>query len=501
MTNAVFNNSDKMSTATSRGALYYFGLACSSKGRTSNGEIAYEQMHKAFIWFLNNHKYEHAVTLAFHIDQLLFQSGQYRRILENHRQIGPYLSGPIQQVASLWQRAKAHTFLGEVNSARNCYLEVRGWIPNFKDPIAEAAEIGNLGNCFAALGEAEEAIRHYKEALALAQKCGNRNQEAKWKCNLAIQYKVKGMLGEAATCYKEVLDIVNTTPHEQLAPELLPQCLAGQGECYSLRGHTREAIGRYQEALELVRAQHDPLLESLYLCNLGTCFGRLGEGLQAHKLLDQAGVLARTHHLDDIMGNVLHSWAEIFIDEKRYSEAITYASEGARLGESIPNYQIIASNHLVLATAYLYSGSPAKARASARIAEDHRVAHIEHQASVVLAIAALQEGDDTTAKAVLARGLERASILLKAAPDNYQALYTYALCLSGEMICGSRPVSNEAILAYQRAVEANQDEALLRRMANLYNALAQAVSTDQWRKTILSENRPSAFAAEANVEC
>jgi hypothetical protein len=102
---------------------------------------------------------------------------------------------------------------------------------------------------------------------------------------------------------------------------------------------------------------------------------------------------------------------------------------------------------------------------------------------------------------VLARGLERASILLKAAPDNYQALYTYALCLSGEMICGSRPVSNEAILAYQRAVEANQDEALLRRMANLYNALAQAVSTDQWRKTILSENRPSAFAAEANVEC
>jgi tetratricopeptide (TPR) repeat protein len=52
---------------------------------------------------------------------------------------------------------------------------LRAWIYGL--PWPEGADLGNLGNAYAALGEVEKAIDYHKQALAIFQAIGDPNAD------------------------------------------------------------------------------------------------------------------------------------------------------------------------------------------------------------------------------------------------------------------------------------------------------------------------------------
>jgi tetratricopeptide (TPR) repeat protein len=56
----------------------------------------------------------------------------------------------------------------------------------------EAADLGNLGGCYADLGQAADAIEHHRQALAIAWEIGYRRGEAHQRLNLGEAYADQG---------------------------------------------------------------------------------------------------------------------------------------------------------------------------------------------------------------------------------------------------------------------------------------------------------------------
>jgi tetratricopeptide (TPR) repeat protein len=57
-----------------------------------------------------------------------------------------------------------------------------------KDRRAEGVHLGNLGNAYAALGDARKAIEFYEKARAIAVEIGDRPNEGNWLGNLGLAY-------------------------------------------------------------------------------------------------------------------------------------------------------------------------------------------------------------------------------------------------------------------------------------------------------------------------
>jgi tetratricopeptide (TPR) repeat protein len=53
---------------------------------------------------------------------------------------------------------------------------------------AKGNDLGNLGNAYAALGDARKAIEFYEQALAIAREIGDRRNEGAWLGNLGLAY-------------------------------------------------------------------------------------------------------------------------------------------------------------------------------------------------------------------------------------------------------------------------------------------------------------------------
>jgi tetratricopeptide (TPR) repeat protein len=76
------------------------------------------------------------------------------------------------------------------------------------DRRGEGNDLGNLGNAYAALGDARKAIEFYEQALAIAREIGDRRNEGNaWLGNLGLAYAALGDARKAIEFYEKQLAI------------------------------------------------------------------------------------------------------------------------------------------------------------------------------------------------------------------------------------------------------------------------------------------------------
>ena len=87
---------------------------------------------------------------------------------------------------------KAHKDLGEMEEAVDYYQQALVIARHLGDRRNERNHLGNLGNAYLLLGEMETAAGHFQQALQIVRETGDRRSEGAWWANLAIAYRDLG---------------------------------------------------------------------------------------------------------------------------------------------------------------------------------------------------------------------------------------------------------------------------------------------------------------------
>jgi tetratricopeptide (TPR) repeat protein len=267
--------------------------------------------------------------------------------------------------------------------------------------------------------------------------------------------------------------------HERLLgrltdPLLEHRSLAHAGLGYWRMGRTREGVACFEQAWELALRCGDRLWAGTWLGNLGSCHAELGEIDRAIECCEQAIAFAReTGSLED-EGRHLGNLTELLVGEGRYEEAVRHGLEGARIAAEtgIPN--LISYNNGYLALARLCSGDLRAAREAALAALAVDEPCNNHYAHALHGIVTLRLGEVEAARGAFTRALAEAEVLLARNVQNYCALDSRALALSGLATGGEPARASEAAEAYRAARAVNKGAGTVTWSLRLFDELARA---------------------------
>jgi len=118
------------------------------------------------------------------------------------------------------------------------------------DKEGEAIQQGNLGNCYARLGDVRKAMDLYEDALAISREGGYRRDEALNLSRLGNRYANLGQIAKALDMHRKALAI-NREIGARYGQAIDLTCL---GDDYGALGQWERAIEQYRSAIEIADA-------------------------------------------------------------------------------------------------------------------------------------------------------------------------------------------------------------------------------------------------------
>jgi DNA-binding SARP family transcriptional activator/tetratricopeptide (TPR) repeat protein len=135
--------------------------------------------------------------------------------------------------------------------------------------------------------EAEGAVAHFEQAMAIRAEIDDRHGQIQSATNLAFCYLLQGQHDQAVTAGKYALKLQRDSGRRH--GEGITLC--NLGEAYLGLGRHEEAISTLQEALPVVRETGSKRIEAYVLRNLGQAHLDLGQSTEGAGLLEQALVI------------------------------------------------------------------------------------------------------------------------------------------------------------------------------------------------------------------
>ena len=256
-------------------------------------------------------------------------------------------------------------------------------------------------------GQYREAIALWRQALTQTT---DREARAVLHSNLAQAYRQIGQLDQAIQSWDQAIALYNATqPENQQA--LTAQAWLEQAQAYSGLGQHRQAQKQAKLALELAKQLQDPLTTAVaegVRGNADWALGNYDEAIDAHqKSLNQFQALNQPQHLSNAWGNLGNAYAS---RTKRYD----YQANVARLegdDREAARLQQLATDDLTAARA-AYEASVTTSAAQGGMAEVKALLSLNQ-------ILAASEGNIRDIDQNRARVLQR----LQAEPDSRDKVY------------------------------------------------------------------------------
>lgn len=319
------------------------GLArCEKEGLVYNDirQTYYEIHSLSHIYAVNNVEDTERAVMKI-VDACMYYSEYHRKPnLENFTALLAELDNLI--LAAQWAIANQHTskacFIVSALFARGSYLLGYGGFfeqaENLLQQVADATKgsleaifRNHLGIVYRRSGRVDDAIKAFKEALEIAEKCADRELIGQVLGDLAIAYHEKSEYDKALKYFKRALD--KSTDRIDIARHL-----SYQGVTYADMGSYDNAKVSYDRALKILNSiegspvEHE-LMKNTVLGNIGNAYFDQGDLQEAMKHYDEALVIARRvgdrrregRHLGNI-GNVHFHLGEYDEALERFQEAL-----------------------------------------------------------------------------------------------------------------------------------------------------------------------------------
>jgi tetratricopeptide (TPR) repeat protein len=410
-----------------------------------------------------------SVLLDFDFDYLLVW-GHYRLTVKLHEHLQGKLTDPGLKQASVGNLGSCYAALGETRRAIDLYEQALVIARDLGDRRSEAAHLGRLGNRYADVGETRRAIDLYEQALVIARDLGDRRGEAIHLGNLGLGYAALGETRRAIDLYEQALVIARDLGDRRGEANHL----GNLGNCYGDLGETRRAIDYHEQALVIARDLGNRRGEGINLGNLGNCYADLGETRRAIDYHEQALVIARDIGYRRGEAIRLTNLGDCYVDRGAWKEAIQRYGEAIQVADEIGLVQAQREARSGLAEVHLLRGELPAARQTAEAARTYDYPPRNASISAMLGVVLLRQGQTEPARLTFTEAVAQADTLLEYTGDNYQALDSKALALCGLTLLGDTPRLPEADAAAQAARAVNRNAGVVRRVLRLLDALAPA---------------------------
>jgi len=190
------------------------------------------------------------------------------------------------------------------------------------DRQGEGVALGNLGNAYAALGDARKAIEYHEQALVIAREIGDRRGEGAALGNLGLAYADLGDARKAIEYYEQRMVIAREIGDRRGEGA----ALGNLGNAYADIEETEKAILNAEQLTELAKAQEE---YRVYL-NIGNIYSKVDQEEKAYDAYGAAILIAPE------VGMLYRNRASSLIKLKRWQEASNDLIEGEKLEPDHP---------------------------------------------------------------------------------------------------------------------------------------------------------------------
>jgi CHAT domain-containing protein/Tfp pilus assembly protein PilF len=160
----------------------------------------------------------------------------------------------------------------------------------------EVSTLNRLGLAHNTLGQPQQALDYYNQALTISKALGDRRNEARMLNNIGGAYDIMGEPQKALGFYVQSLSLWETLSNAVAQGDALNNI----GVIYYNLGELQRSLDYYNRALPLRRAGSNPRREADTLDNISLIYIALGEPQQALEYLRQALDLRRVS--EDVQG-------------------------------------------------------------------------------------------------------------------------------------------------------------------------------------------------------
>ncbi|MFP5265367.1 MAG: tetratricopeptide repeat protein [Blastocatellia bacterium] len=445
---------------------------------------------ESFEQFLRNGDYEGAADIQVLVDQNLQQWGDYKYLISKYERIVDKIENSNQKVFILLGLGTAYANTGDLQKQFRYYNEALDIADKLGLEHEKAGALGLLGNHFIAKDNTEAAIGYFEQAINVLRpsKEKDKNLKAKWVLNLGHCYYNQGQTRRAIEHNEQALAISKELKDRYVQQEVEMLYLINRGQYRFFQGEISQAIGSYNQALEMASKAGHKRAQAAGLCNLGECYRVLGETSQARDIFSQALNISKELGLKRQEGQILNSLAELLVDEGRYDQALEIADEGARIGLIIGSPSLIGENKAATARAYLFTDQLSGAHTSALAALENSALLDKHYVLALLGLVHLQRQSHAASIEAFEASRQCAADLINNDPQNYGALDMQCLALWGLAICKHSDNASdnavEAIRSYAEARAINSDPGVVKRVLRLLELLARADAGQRLREWI-----------------
>jgi tetratricopeptide (TPR) repeat protein len=280
-------------TARRAHAEYYLGLMNADRGDWQTIEAEWEQIQLAWAWVSSTPEAEALVLpYVWAAGTFMNMRGYWRDYIAwaGHGLSAARATDNQQDEATLLSNLGwVYSALGDKQQALDYYQQALPIMRQVGNRSGEGATLNNIGLVYSDLGDKQQALDYYQQALPISRQVGDRSGEVATLTGIGLVYSALGDQKQALDYYQHALPISQQVGDRAGEATTLNNI----GLVYSALGDQQQALDYYQQALPIMRQVGDRADEARTLSNIGRVYSALGDKQQALDYYEQALPISR----------------------------------------------------------------------------------------------------------------------------------------------------------------------------------------------------------------
>ena len=227
------------------------------------------------------------------------------------------------------------------------------------DPRMEKLSICFLssGNCYYRLGQYNQAIKCFEEAMTIYIKTGKEKNITACLNSIGLAYKSLGQYNQAIYSYKKAL----STERKIGKKKLICSNLYNIGNAFASWNKYDKAIEYYKESLTISQALEDKVLMNYILNNIRIVYGKLDQYDQAIIYYKKVLVENREQGNKKNIAILLNSIGLIYHAMEQYTKELNYFKDALAVYQNLEDEENIAKNSRRIKSIYRLLKQPNEA--------------------------------------------------------------------------------------------------------------------------------------------
>jgi len=277
-----------------------------------------------------------SANAAFNAGMALYNAAEYAdaaarfaQAADTYGRIGAEVA--IYREYALSWAGLSHFNLGDLEESLRCYDEALALARELEDAGETARLSSSVGSVYVAQGDLQKALRLFEESVALNDSLGRADFVAYDLNNTGNVYEMLDRRPEAVPYYEEALSVMEETAD----PETVILQAVGLAQVYDALGRHREEIAAHEKALAWARELGDPEYEAVMLGNLGLCHTVLSEYETALGYYDEARSMFLVLGDEAELSRLYANMSVLCLDTGRFDTALEYIEKAFAISERI----------------------------------------------------------------------------------------------------------------------------------------------------------------------